>query len=122
MMRFFFIGNMIFISLIATACYQQSNITLSPDSLVEVEGEWLDGDGIISSFHSGLFETRSADTDEKLAEGNYGMDKSSPVIRIETRSLVRGTLSFVKCSLINPSNMLCTLENGRQFTLSKKVR
>lgn len=83
-----------------------------------LDGRWTDANGITSSFNNGIFETRSADTNEKLAEGNYVL-RANNMIEMEMRSLVRGTVSHLNCSLTDASHLLCTAENGAQFTLTK---
>lgn len=82
-----------------------------------LEGRWVDANGIPSTFSSGIFVTRSADTNEKLSEGNYTVD-SNKLVTIEVRSLVRGTVSHVNCSL-NGDKLYCTNENNMKFILSR---
>lgn len=84
-----------------------------------IEGRWVDPNGITSSFHNGVFETRSADTNEKLSEGNY-VSRSPTLIEIEMRSLVRGTVSRVNCAHANPTRLLCTSQDGGRFTLTRQ--
>lgn len=91
-----------------------------PQQHNSVEGQWADPRGVISSFYNGVFETRTSDTQEKLAEGNYVM-RAPQMIEIEMRSLVRGTVSRVNCSLGNNSAQLfCTSQDGNHFVLNRK--
>lgn len=82
-----------------------------------IEGRWVDDSGIPSTFNNGIFVTRSGDTNEKLAEGNYAMD-GSRLVSIEMRSLVRGTVSRVNCAL-NGDKLYCTNENNGKFVLTR---
>ncbi|UXM94164.1 hypothetical protein N5853_08550 [Bartonella sp. HY329] len=85
-----------------------------------IEGQWIDSEGVaFSTFHNGIFETRSVDTQEKLSEGNYAMT-SPELVSLEMRSLVRGTVSRVNCSLSGNSRLLCTTESGSHFTLARQ--
>jgi len=83
---------------------------------LEIEGDWVDGQGIHSSFRNGYFETRATDTQEKLSEGNYVM-RSSERVDIEIHSLVRGTVSRVTCSFAGPTQLLCRTPEGTNFSL-----
>jgi len=105
-----------------SACYSgwpgRSFNPLMPGQSAGIEGRWVDASGITSSFRNGIFETRSADTYEKLAEGNYAL-RGDNSIEIEMRSLVRGTVSRVNCSFANTSSLFCSSENGQKFALTR---
>jgi len=106
---------------------QVTPITPLAPQIVSVDGQWVDSEGIsTSSFRNGIFETRSADTFEKLSEGNYVM-RADNLIDIEMRSLVRGTVSRVNCSLRHAPQvsqgtpqLLCTSQDGARFTLHRQ--
>ncbi|MBB2973748.1 outer membrane lipoprotein Omp10 [Mesorhizobium sp. RMAD-H1] len=85
-----------------------------------IEGNWVDANGITSSFNSGVFVTRTTDTNEKLAEGNYRYE-TPQLVAIDMRSLVRGTTSRVNCAVVSPSQLNCTSSAGSQFTLNRKA-
>ncbi|WP_317992741.1 hypothetical protein [Bartonella gliris] len=85
-----------------------------------IDGKWIDENGIISSFHNGVFETRAADTEEKLSEGTYNY-VSAQHIEIEIRSILRGTISKVSCMIShNATQLLCTSQTGSQFFLKRR--
>ncbi|WP_455479552.1 hypothetical protein V4B17_00315 [Bartonella sp. B23] len=87
-----------------------------------INGKWVDENGIISSFHNGVFETRAADTGEKLSEGTYNYVNSQR-IEIEIRSILRGTMSKVSCMISrDATHLLCTSHIGSQFSLRKTFR
>lgn len=83
-----------------------------------VDGNWIDPNGIISRFNGGVFETRTTDTNEKLAEGNYRY-LNPQLVEIDMRSIVRGTASKVNCALVTQSQLNCTTSTGAQFTLRR---
>lgn len=86
-----------------------------------IDGQWVDKNGIVSSFKNGIFETRSSDTKEKLSEGNYRF-RNPQLVEIEMRSIVRGTVSRVNCAVSNNSmELLCTASNGSQFSLNRQI-
>lgn len=85
-----------------------------------IDGDWLDANGITSSFNGGVFVTRTTDTNEKLAEGNYRY-LSPRLVEIDMRSIVRGTTSKVNCALVTTSQLNCTTSTGSQFSLTRKV-
>jgi len=93
------------------------NTAAAPVSAAALEGRWVDANGIASTFHNGIFETRSPDTNEKLSEGNYTFNPGN-IIALEVRSLVRGTVSHVNCQL-NGSQLFCTAENNSKFILTR---
>ncbi|GAA5106150.1 hypothetical protein [Bartonella jaculi] len=105
-------------ALILGACgfsqYYGQNITTG------IDGKWVDENGIISSFRNGVFETRAADTEEKLSEGTYNY-VSDQHIEIEIRSILRGTVSRVSCMIShNATQLVCTSHTGSQFFLKRK--
>lgn len=85
-----------------------------------IDGGWVDANGISSSFNGGLFETRTTDTNEKLAEGNYRY-LSPRLVEIDLRSIVRGTTSKVNCALVTTNQLNCTTSTGAQFSLTRKA-
>lgn len=85
-----------------------------------IDGGWIDANGITSSFNGGVFETRTTDTNEKLAEGNYRL-VSPRLVEIDMRSIVRGTTSKVNCALVTTSQLNCTTSTGAQFSLTRKA-
>lgn len=81
------------------------------------EGEWLDQNGILSTFNNGQFQTKTTDgTNTLLAVGSY-TQVSPTLAEIELRSLVRRTVSQVNCALATSTRMNCTSSAGAQFTL-----
>ncbi|KEC59469.1 hypothetical protein O93_00800 [Bartonella quintana JK 19] len=91
-----------------------------PNMPAGIDGKWIDENGIISSFHDGVFETRAADTEEKLSEGTYNYI-SAQHIEIEIRSILRGTISNVSCKISHDiTQLLCTSQTGSQFFLKRK--
>jgi len=84
-----------------------------------VEGAWVDPNGIVSTFSSGTFTTRTTDTNQLLASGTY--IKTSPtLVEINMTSLVRNTQSRVNCALATPSQLNCTQDSGAQFSLTRR--
>ncbi|GAA4663651.1 hypothetical protein [Bartonella pachyuromydis] len=85
-----------------------------------IDGKWVDENGIISSFRKGVFETRAADTEEKLSEGTYNY-VSAQHIEIEIRSILRGTISKVNCMISQDAmQLLCSSYTGSQFSLKRQ--
>ncbi|WP_074380956.1 hypothetical protein [Bartonella doshiae] len=85
-----------------------------------IDGKWVDENGIISSFYNGTFETHAADTEEKLSEGTYNY-VTAQQIEIEIRSILRGTIYRVNCSMShNKMQLFCTSRTGSQFVLQRK--
>lgn len=85
-----------------------------------IDGGWVDANGITSSFNGGIFETRTTDTNEKLAEGNYRY-LSPRLVEIDMRSIVRGTTSKVNCAMVTQGQLNCTTSTGSQFSLTRKA-
>ncbi len=84
-----------------------------------VDGQWVDPNGIVSTFNNGNFETRTTDTNTLLATGRYTY--SGPrIVQIDIRSLVRKTNSRVNCSLVSPTQLNCTSDTGSQFELNRR--
>lgn len=84
-----------------------------------VDGRWIDRNGIVSTFHSGSFSTRSTDTNTLLASGTY-VALSPTLYEINMTSLVRNTQSRVNCALISPGQLNCTTDTNSQFTLTRQ--
>ncbi|WP_313196466.1 outer membrane lipoprotein Omp10 [Shinella zoogloeoides] len=85
-----------------------------------VEGAWVDPNGIVSTFSSGTFTTRTTDTNQLLASGTY--IKTSPtLVEINMTSLVRNTQSKVNCALVNQHQLNCTTAEGAQFSLARRT-
>jgi hypothetical protein len=85
-----------------------------------IEGQWVDPNGIVSSFSGGRFETRTTDTNSLLAQGSY-TQVNPQLVEIELTSLLRNTTSRVNCALVSPSQLNCTSSTGSQFTLVRRV-
>jgi len=91
-----------------------------PQQQTSVEGQWIDPNGIVSSFQAGAFTTRTTDTNQLLASGTY--TSSAPkVVEINMTSLVRNTQSRVNCALVTPNQLNCTTDSGAQFSLARKA-
>ncbi|EJF90437.1 hypothetical protein [Bartonella tamiae] len=124
MKRYVLITYCTFVSFLLAACSLSQNYGQNP--VVQnvpqgIAGQWVDSNGIVSSFHNNVFETRAADTNEKLSEGNY-IFRNPQLVEIEMRSIIRGTVSRVNCALSNNAmQLLCTTSNGAQFALNRKV-
>lgn len=89
-------------------------------SFSPVDGQWADANGIVSTFQSGSFSTRTTDgTNTLLASGSY-VQKSDRLYEINMTSLVRKTQSRVNCALVTPTQLNCTSDGGGQFTLSRR--
>ncbi|RCL02765.1 MAG: hypothetical protein JSC188_000290 [Candidatus Tokpelaia sp. JSC188] len=108
------------VSFSVSSCFPVPSGQLSSLHLDKIDGQWVDDNGIVSSFYNGIFETRSPDTNEKLAEGNY-ISRSNGLIELEIRSFIRGTVSHVNCSLANSSHLLCTSRDSFNFSLTKHI-
>lgn len=85
-----------------------------------VEGQWIDPNGIVSSFQTGTFTTRTTDTNQLLASGTY-TSTSPKLVEINMTSLVRNTQSRVNCALVTPNQLNCTTDSGAQFSLARKA-
>ena len=85
-----------------------------------VEGAWVDPNGIVSTFSSGTFSTRTTDTNQLLASGTY-VNVGPTLVEINMTSLVRNTRSKVNCALINQSQLNCTTAEGAQFSLARRA-
>lgn len=115
----------IFLALGATAvlsgCMSTSPRPLPPiEQPATVEGQWIDPNGIVSSFENGTFTTRTTDTNQLLASGTY-THTSGKLVQINMTSLVRNTQSKVNCALVTPNQLNCTTEQGQQFSLARKA-
>jgi len=84
-----------------------------------IEGTWSDPNGLISTFQAGNFSTRTTDTNQLLATGNY-INSSGNLYEISLTSLVQNKQSKVNCALVNPNQLNCTADSGAQFTLARK--
>ncbi|WP_336276410.1 hypothetical protein [Bartonella sp. CB178] len=109
---------LIIIPLALTACgfsqYHEANID-------GIDGKWMDENGIISSFYDGTFETRAADTQEKLSEGTYKYINAQNV-EIEIHSILRGTISRVNCLIsYDKMQLFCTPHAGLPFSLKRRA-
>ncbi|WP_455474376.1 hypothetical protein [Bartonella sp. B30(2025)] len=90
------------------------------NTLNRIDGKWVDENGIISSFYNGSFETRAADTQEKLSEGTYKY-LTAQHVEIEIHSILRGTISKVNCVIShNKMELLCSSYTGLPFSLKRK--
>jgi hypothetical protein len=97
----------------------QTSAPVRSASASGVEGNWSDPNGIISTFQSGTFTTRTTDTNQMLASGTY-TNTSPGLVEINMTSLVRKTQSKVNCALVNPGQLNCTSDSGAQFSLSRR--
>ncbi len=84
-----------------------------------VEGTWADPNGIVSTFQSGTFTTRTTDSNQLLASGTY-TNTSPTLVEINMTSLVRNTQSKVNCALVTTSQLNCTSDAGAQFVLTRR--
>jgi hypothetical protein len=84
-----------------------------------VEGNWVDPNGIVSTFQGGAFTTRTTDSNQLLASGTY-TNTSPGLVEINMTSLVRKTQSKVNCALVSPAQLNCTSDSGAQFSLSRR--
>lgn len=84
-----------------------------------VEGSWVDPNGIVSTFAGGTFSTRTTDTNQLLASGNY-VNVSPTLVEINMTSLVRNTQSKVNCALVTTNQLNCTTDSGAQFSLARR--
>jgi uncharacterized lipoprotein YddW (UPF0748 family) len=91
-----------------------------PQQQTGVEGAWVDPNGIVSTFQTGTFTTRTTDTNQLLASGTY--IKTSPtLVEINMTSLVRNTQSKVNCALVSQRQLNCTTAEGAQFSLARRT-
>ncbi|MCP4317084.1 MAG: hypothetical protein GY789_13985 [Hyphomicrobiales bacterium] len=100
-----------------TACLPINRPIYDPNS---IEGQWIDPNGIQSSFSGGKFETRTTDTNTLLATGRYRYVNRN-LVQIDIRSLVRNTNSRVNCSLVSPTQLNCTSNSGGKFSLNRRL-
>lgn len=119
------IYNIIAFGAVAAVLAGCQSATYSPRPMVVaqpqgIEGQWVDPNGIVSSFSSGRFETRTTDTNSLLAEGSYRY-VSAQTVEIDLTSLLRQTTSRVNCALAGPSQLNCTSSTGAQFTLARRA-
>ncbi|MGU3577136.1 outer membrane lipoprotein Omp10 [Brucellaceae bacterium C25G] len=125
MKRFRTIATLAALGLSVAACQTQAPIyngggTAPQVTPAGIDGNWVDANGITSSFNNGVFITRTTDTNEKLAEGSYRY-QSPRLVEIEMRSLVRGTVSKVNCAMVSQSQLNCTSSAGAQFSLQRRA-
>ncbi|WEZ82552.1 outer membrane lipoprotein Omp10 [Rhizobium sp. 32-5/1] len=85
-----------------------------------VEGSWADPNGIVSTFAAGTFTTRTTDTNQLLASGNY-VNVSPTLVEINMTSMVRNTQSKVNCAMVGTSQLNCTTDSGAQFSLTRRI-
>lgn len=101
------------------ACQTQTFIPSSAP-VSGFEGEWLDQNGILSTFNNGQFQTKTTDgTNTLLAVGSY-TQVSPTLAEIQLRSLVRQSVSQVNCALATSTQMNCTSSEGTQFSLVRR--
>ncbi|OLP53566.1 hypothetical protein BJF92_05230 [Rhizobium rhizosphaerae] len=91
----------------------------APVAPAGVEGSWVDPNGIVSTFSGGTFSTRTTDTNQLLASGNY-TNVTPQLVEINMTSMVRKTQSKVNCALATPSQLNCTTDSGSQFSLTRR--
>jgi hypothetical protein len=85
-----------------------------------VDGDWLDENGVVSSFRAGSFESRTTDTNQVLARGNY-QRTSDRSVQINSQSILRGTNIVANCALATPAQMNCTTDQNLQFSLYRRA-
>lgn len=85
-----------------------------------IEGNWVDPNGIISSFRGGVFQTRTTDSNALLATGNYRY-VTADMVEIDLTSLLRQTNSRVNCAIVSARQLNCTASDGAQFSLTRTV-
>ncbi len=109
------------VSLFLAACQTQTIATAPVAPRPQgIEGQWVDPNGIVSSFAGGRFETRTTDSNSLLAEGPYQYI-SDQVVEIDITSLLRNTTSKVNCALVTPAQLNCTSATGSQFSLFRRA-
>ena len=86
---------------------------------VGVEGSWVDPNDIVSTFTGGTFTTRTTDTNQVLASGNY-VNLSPKLVEINMTSHVRKTQSKVNCAMVSTAQLNCTTDSGAQFSLARR--
>jgi len=99
-----------------TAAY--APMAVRPQAQNGIEGNWIDPNGIVSTFRGGTFETRTTDTNSVLATGTYTY-VSDRMAQIDMHSLLRNTNSTVNCVLVSPTQLNCTSSGGAQFSLNR---
>lgn len=103
-----------------TACYSSGPRPLPTiQQAPTVDGQWVDPNGIVSTFNAGTFSTRTTDTNQLLASGTY-TSVSDRLVEINMTSLVRNTQSKVNCALVTPNQLNCTSDGGSQFSLARR--
>jgi hypothetical protein len=85
-----------------------------------VEGTWADPNGIVSTFASGTFSTRTTDTNQLLASGSY-TSITPKLVEINMTSMVRKTQQKVNCAMVTTAQLNCTTDTGAQFTLTRRA-
>jgi hypothetical protein len=83
-----------------------------------VEGAWVDANGLVSTFAAGQFETRTTDTQVKMATGTY-LTQPSGLVEINLYSNISKTTSKVNCAMIGSTQLNCTSATGTQFSLTR---
>jgi hypothetical protein len=105
------------------ACQAPREVQVSQPQRVApigVEGNWVDPNGIVSTFSGGQFQTRTSDgTNTQLASGTYST--TGNVTQINLYSNIKQTTSLVNCALVTGSQLNCTTETGAQFSLTRRV-
>ena len=103
-----------------TACQTQQSYTPVAQAS-SFEGQWVDQNGILSTFNNGKFQTKTTDgTNTLLAIGNY-KQVTPTLAEIELKSLVRRTVTQVNCALATQNRMNCTTSSGAQFALLRQA-
>ncbi|MEJ8574282.1 hypothetical protein [Microbaculum marinum] len=88
---------------------------------MSIEGEWIGADGAsVSRFAGGTFTTSMISTGEILANGSYRMT-APQTVSISMHSVVRQTTSTVTCAVASAVQMMCTAQDGRQFSLTRRA-
>nr|WP_244658701.1 hypothetical protein [Ciceribacter thiooxidans] len=104
-----------------SACYSSGPRPLPPvRQAPTVEGTWVDANGLLSTFSNGRFETRTADgTNTLMASGTY-VAQSDGIYQLNMFSNYSKTSSLVNCSVGVGSQLNCTTQEGKQFSLARR--
>lgn len=101
------------------SCVSNSRPLPRVEQTPTVEGQWVDPNGIVSTFQAGTFTTRTTDTNQLLASGTYS-NVGPRLVEINMTSLLRNTQSRVNCALATDNQLNCTSESGSQFSLARR--
>ncbi|MCJ7994047.1 hypothetical protein J5N58_05375 [Rhizobium cremeum] len=105
-----------------SACYSSGPRPLPAVSQAPtVEGNWMDQNGLVSTFSAGRLETRTTDGSNKvMATGTYMMEGAN-LVQITLYSNLKQTTTKAACALVTPTQLNCTSDTGAQFSLNRQV-